>query len=419
MIPALILPDGRRVELDADVVLGRAPVAPEWSPSARSISVSVPTISKTHALIGHDADGVWLVDLHSSNGSESLDGAGVSKRAVPGQRLSIPTGSHIRVGTDTIITIDSGAASDDEDLDRTLVMPVATATPPTPPSARAADPTEPVDWSAVTNRNQVVPAAPERPAPSIAPQPVPPQPAPPHPVPRQPVPPQPAPPSAVRTQEFPAVPGNAGPPTFDHRPAPATAGRSMAHLIGAVVVLVWSAVGFANVRGWTPDAVFDAVDGRLIGFFFVPDRFTLQFAEFFASVRIPDSLTFLARGGDIGPIVAIITAIVALVVPTRWVRWILVGLVAIPMVLLLGLTVTFASDSIDFFIDEIDRLVPWFVLPGIGSLLLLWPGGRSAPAPTQPAATHPFAQAPPQDVFYAPGQPPAPPSAGPGAPPFS
>jgi hypothetical protein len=431
MTPGLVFPDGRRVELDDDIVVGRAPVAPESSPSARSISLSVPTVSKTHALISQDASGVWLVDLHSSNGSEVINDAGSSEQAVPGQRLSVPDGSHIRLGTDTIITVDFGAASGDDDPDRTMVVPPSPA--PTTPAPAAgdpadvvvADPADPVDRSSLTDP---APAAPIVPAPvaatwQAAPPPPPVQPPPP---PVQPPPPpvqpsQPAPPAAS-TQVFSPVPGNALRPGPGQQPgpsyvegaaaspatAPSAGGRSVAHLIGALIILVWCAVGFAVLRDWIPDDLEDAIDGRIIDFFTLPDRFALQFAEFFAVVRLPESLDFLGRAANIGPVIAIVMAIIALIIPKGVVRWILVGLVSIPMFLLVGLLVTIASDSFDIIIDEIDRFIPWFVLPGIGSLLLLWPSRRSVSAPT-----------PHQHVFYDPVQSPEPPFAGPGTPPFS
>lgn len=419
MTPTLVFPDGRRVDLDDVIVVGRAPVAPDSAPAARSISVSVPTVSKTHALIGHDAHGVWLVDLHSSNGSEILDEAGRSERAVPGERLTIPPGSLIRIGTDAIITIDVPSTVDD-DLDRTVVL-----APTPPPVAPLGDSIDSVDWSAVTDPEAVD---------GGAPAPVPPQPVPPQPVPSPPVPPQPPPPtapphpaspvappspisapSATPTREFAQVPGVAAPvgPSYTAGATPGNAtlgsgGRSWAHMIGAIVVLVWSAVGFANLRDWTPDAVRDAVDGRIVGFFAIPERFTLQFFEFFNAVTLPDSLDFLARGADIGPVVAILMAVVALIVPTRAVRWILVVLISIPIVLLGGILVTLLADSFDLVIEDIDRFIPWFVLPVVGSLLLLWPRRHGTAAPT-----------PPQDVFYAQGQSPEPPFPGSGTPPFS
>ncbi len=366
----------------------------------------MPTVSKTHALIGQDASGVWLVDLHSSNGSEVLDHAGSSERAVPDQRLFVPDGSHIRLGTDTIITVDFGAASGDDDPYRTMVVPPPQANPAPAAVASQAAPSPP----------------PAPPVQSVQPPP-PAQPVfPPQAAPPPPAQPLTSAPPAASTQVFSPVPGNPLPPGPVQQPgpsyvhgavaspatAPSAGGRSVAHLIGAIIILVWCTVGFAVLRDWIPDAVEDVIDGRIIDFFTLPDRFTLQFAEFFAVVRLPESLDFLGRAANIGPVIAIVMAIIALIIPKGVVRWILVGLVSIPMFLLLGLLVTIASDSFDFFIDEIDRLIPWFVLPGIGSVLLLWPSRRSASAPP-----------PQQDVFYAPVQSPEPPFAGPGAPPFS
>lgn len=365
--PELVFPDGRRVELDVDIVVGRAPIAPEMAPSARSITVAAGTVSKTHALIGHDDSGVWLVDLHSSNGSEVLDDLGASERADPGRRVAVPDGCHIRIGTNMIITIDSGADVADDDSDRTMVRRPA-ATPTTP---------------------------------AVAPSP-----------------PPPPTPAAPLTQAIPQVAAHSFTPA-PQQPPPSYAGaprsvasaprsdRSTPHVIGAIILILWGAIGFADLRRWVPDAVVDVADGRLLDFFFMPDQAVLRFLEFFSFVSLPDSLGFLSRGADIGPVLMIAVAISALVVPGRIGRWLLVALVAIPIVLMIGLLVTLAVDSFDFFVDDIDRFIPWFVLPGVGALLLLLPGRRSSNAAT-----------PPQNVIYDAGQPPVPPNSGPGAPPF-
>jgi pSer/pThr/pTyr-binding forkhead associated (FHA) protein len=108
---ALIFPDGRRNELDREVVVGRAPVAPPSSPSAVLVSLSVPTVSKTHALFGQSADGPWVVDLGSSNGTEVLGPSGGARRIEAGQRTSIPEGHAIRLGPDTVVVIETGAAA--------------------------------------------------------------------------------------------------------------------------------------------------------------------------------------------------------------------------------------------------------------------------------------------------------------------
>ncbi|MEP6297799.1 MAG: FHA domain-containing protein [Ilumatobacter sp.] len=474
MDPTLVLPDGRRVEIDGDLVLGRAPIAPESSPSARSISLSAATISKTHVLIGHDADGVWLVDLNSSNGTEVVDAVGTSESAVPGQRLAVPPGSHIRVGTGTIITVETAVGSSrdpiDDDLDRTVSVrphvPGPTPEPDDPPVVPAARPGGTVDWSSVTDPDPA-PVAVAEPAvpswasqqppsaqpPSAQPPSSPVQPAftsqPPPPV-EPPPPSQPPPPVAPVTAYLDRAAPQ--PPAFDGGPlpvgapagsphggfphggfppsaaprsgfpsatfpssasasasAPASAGgRSSAHVIGAIVIAVWSAVVFLEIREWIPDSLVRAIDGRVIDFFLAPGRDELRFQEYFSLITLPDGLGFLSWAAEIGPLVAVAGAIAALVVPRSTVRWIVVALVAIPTVLNIGVLVSLGFIEFSILTDNIDRFVPWFVLPFVGSLLLLWPSRRSAAGPS-----------PQPGVFYDLEQPSAPWPPGPGASPFS
>lgn len=416
--PTLVLPDGRHIELDDDVVLGRAPIAPESSPSARSISLSVPTISKTHVLIGHDDDGVWLVDLHSSNGTEVLDATGASERAVPGYRLAVAAGSHVRLGTDTIITVIgiavTGSAPDqvDDALDRTVTVRPPESSDAASSVAGAARPGAAVDWSTVTD--------PEPPAPTeegsvvstaYAVQPPPPVRPPP---PSQPPPPVPSatfPPSEFPASNFPPnsfAPSDAAPSTFAPSTAPSAAVGSPAHVIGSVVLLIWSAVVFLAVRDWLPDTFFSTVDGRAADFFLAPGREELRFQEYFSLISLPDGLGFLSWAAEIGPVVTVAAAIVALVARRPPARWIVVGLVAVPTILNIGFLVSLAVDEFSIITDNIDRFAPWFVLPLVGSVLLLWPRSRTPGGPT-----------PQPGVFYDPGHPSAPSPPGPGASPFS
>lgn len=60
--------DGRALDLAVPVVIGRDPADHDELPGARLVSVSDRTVSKTHAAIGIDADGPWVMDLHSKNG---------------------------------------------------------------------------------------------------------------------------------------------------------------------------------------------------------------------------------------------------------------------------------------------------------------------------------------------------------------
>lgn len=431
MAPTLVLPDGRRVELDGDLVLGRAPIAPESSPSARSISLSVATISKTHVLIGHDAGGVWLVDLNSSNGTEVIDAVGMSESAVPGHRLVVPSGSHIRVGTDTVITVEGPIGSDhdrvDDDLDRTVsVRPSGSVLAPDAPAVSdAARSGAAVDWSSVTDPEPSAPAVAEPVAPtSWAPRPPPPvQPS------FSPQPPPPAPPVAAYVDPAgpPPSPSVGGPlpagphvgfphagfapsaaPQAEFPSAASAGGRSPAHAIGAAVLLVWSVVVFLGVRDWLPDFFVRAIDFRAVGLFVAPARNDLRFQEYFSFISLPEGLDFLSWAAEIGPLVAVASAVVALVVPRAAMRWIVVALVAIPMILNIGLLVSVGLDDLSILTDNIDRFAPWFVLPFVGSVLLLWPERRSAAGPTQQPG-----------VFYDSSQPSAPRPPGPGASPFS
>lgn len=84
---AVLVPerDGGEIALAGVVVLGRDPVASPEHPEAsllvlRGTSLS---ISKTHALLIPVVDGLWVTDLHSTNGTTIVHG-GTSRRAVPG-----------------------------------------------------------------------------------------------------------------------------------------------------------------------------------------------------------------------------------------------------------------------------------------------------------------------------------------------
>ena len=81
------------------VVLGRDPVASSEHPEAsllvlRGTSLS---ISKTHALLIPVVDGLWVADLHSTNGTTIIHG-GASRRAVPGIPEPVFPGDRVLFG---------------------------------------------------------------------------------------------------------------------------------------------------------------------------------------------------------------------------------------------------------------------------------------------------------------------------------
>lgn len=416
---SLVLPDGRRVGLDDDIVIGRAPIAPDDSPAARSVSLVAPTVSKTHALIGRTSGVVWLVDLHSSNGSEIVDATGAATTVVPGVRTTIAPACHLRLGTDVVVTVERPVASAD---DATVVRVPAQPTSGRPPAPAAPGvPRQPgsdgrplpaasdaVDWSVV------IEPAPGAPSPASAGQPPPPQAPPPQPPPPQPPPPGPAAPaapafspSAAPTAQLAAVVPAAQPGPYGVAAPPqasraTTNRRSPAHRIGAFVLLVWGVVGGWRVLEIGPDVLRENLGGWPARFFSPVFEFEFEFAELYSVVSLPAALSPVAY---VLAAAVVVTAFLALIVPSRPVRLLAVVAVGLELFFIAGFTVDFLVAS---GADALEFVVPNFVLPLIGAVLLLWPSRSSRDAPTQ------FAPQSPPGVFYAPQQPPPPP----GAPPF-
>lgn len=399
--PVLVLHDGRRVELDDDVVVGRAPVAPESAPGARSVSVSVQTVSKTHALIGADASGVWVVDLGSSNGTEILGASGRGERIASGVRVRVPPGSVLRVGTDTVIDIDRGGP----DLDQTIVRPagapgVVPAQPGTQgrPLAQRADD---VDWSAE-------PAPPPgRPTPAIdssAPEPA--SAPPPPPAPPPPVAPGERPPAAPTTIDIASAPPAPAAPAPSHAPPPPFAsapsfvappaatvdpGLSTINVIGLVVLAFWGLVTTLRIAEiWVPDSVNfgDSVPLRFFDAFTTDD---VRFLELYGVAELPDVLAFTAYVVTVGTLLLSLVALATRLGAAR----VLVALpVALHLFFFAGLVVLALRSDADLVDFVILRALPGFVVPSLGLLLTLLPArGRTASA--APGIGAPAAQAAP------------------------
>lgn len=95
----LLADDGARYPLAAVTVIGRNPAAPAGD-QAQPVSVSDPasSMSKTHARFAIGDDGVWVEDLHSSNGTRVLDPSGILVEAAPGRRVHAPWGGSVELG---------------------------------------------------------------------------------------------------------------------------------------------------------------------------------------------------------------------------------------------------------------------------------------------------------------------------------
>ena len=91
---------GAPILIHEPTVVGRDPDNISAYPGAERIALDDPTrsVSKTHAAIFPLLDGVWVTDLHSTNGTRVEYGDGRSIEAVPDKALSALEGSTIFFG---------------------------------------------------------------------------------------------------------------------------------------------------------------------------------------------------------------------------------------------------------------------------------------------------------------------------------
>lgn len=59
-------------------------------------------LSKTHLAVGVDNDGLWIMDLNSTNGSYIVGTDGAAAKAQPATRTPVPAGAVVRFGSHTI-----------------------------------------------------------------------------------------------------------------------------------------------------------------------------------------------------------------------------------------------------------------------------------------------------------------------------
>jgi len=106
----LVMPHGDApVEISGAVVIGRGPVTiPEYA-TAQLVTASDPSksVSKTHALLGIDAKGLWVADLGSTNGTFVITPTGGDVRVQPGAPVYVPPGSDVELGQ-YVITVELG-----------------------------------------------------------------------------------------------------------------------------------------------------------------------------------------------------------------------------------------------------------------------------------------------------------------------
>jgi hypothetical protein len=91
---------GRLVPVEGVLYLGRNPVATAVHPGAPVLAVNDErkSVSKTHAMLEVDADGLWVHDLDSTNGVWVIPAGGEPIEVMPGRREAVPAGAVLELG---------------------------------------------------------------------------------------------------------------------------------------------------------------------------------------------------------------------------------------------------------------------------------------------------------------------------------
>ncbi len=95
--PVLTFADGQSILVGNGCVIGRNPELDPQLPAGQLIPVNDPSLSKTHVTLGPAANGIWLVDHYSTNGTVVVAGNRVSPCA-PGIRTDVPFGACVVAG---------------------------------------------------------------------------------------------------------------------------------------------------------------------------------------------------------------------------------------------------------------------------------------------------------------------------------
>lgn len=93
--------DGRTLTLEGTALVGRNPAPRDGEPDPDQL-LAVPdpgrSVSKTHLVLGVDADGVWLRDRNSTNGTVVTLGDGQQILCAPEQKVRVPDRASVAFG---------------------------------------------------------------------------------------------------------------------------------------------------------------------------------------------------------------------------------------------------------------------------------------------------------------------------------
>lgn len=111
--PLLRVDSGELLQLGSFCLLGREPVTLDGDPEAQLVRFDDPklSVSKTHMAYGVDAQGLWIMDRNSTNGTTVIDPGGRRVPCAPGNRQYVTPGYEIQIGQRRLTVEAPGARS--------------------------------------------------------------------------------------------------------------------------------------------------------------------------------------------------------------------------------------------------------------------------------------------------------------------
>lgn len=105
LVPVLRVDTGEILQLGPFCLLGREPVARDGDPDPALVRFEDPklSVSKTHMAYGIDAQGLWIMDRNSTNGTTIIDPDGRRIPCAPGNRQYVAPGYHVQIGQRRIV----------------------------------------------------------------------------------------------------------------------------------------------------------------------------------------------------------------------------------------------------------------------------------------------------------------------------
>ena len=96
---AIIVDDGQRIEVNAQIVLGRAPEQTPADAQAVAIADLTRSLSRTHLRVAPaDGEALWIEDTFSANGTRLQAPDGSTQPLPRGQRVKVPVGTVLLLG---------------------------------------------------------------------------------------------------------------------------------------------------------------------------------------------------------------------------------------------------------------------------------------------------------------------------------